>query len=212
MGIFYFFIMRIKLLNFISILGFLTVLKFWIEELHLTKKAEKVLLAKEGWLTKEHLDAAFGLLYNNILKYVGFQEHVARTDNDLAKHVAPVNRPCLQFYHIDRHGHWILLYFFLLNESHYQCYVYDTFGFHDLDFEQLQHIGISSNIRIQQGHPYQQEDGFSCGPLVVAMAIDIAYQLNSGESIYNMVEIRKHLWNCFRNKKIIPFPKVEFQN
>ena len=31
--------------------------------------------------------------------------------------------------------------------------------------------------------------------LIVAMATDIAYQFNSEESIYNMVEICKHLWN-----------------
>jgi hypothetical protein len=81
-----------------------------------------------------------------------------------------------------------------------------------LDFGLLQNIGISPDIIIQQRHPYQQEDGFSCGPLVVAMATDIAYQLNSEESIYNMVEICKHLWNCFKNRKMIPFPKVEFEN
>ena len=140
--------MKIKLLNLIPIFDFSTMLKFWIKELHLTKKDEKVLLAKDGWLTNEHLDATFGLLYNDILKYVGFQEHLACIDNDLAKHAALVNRPCLQFYHIDQLGHWILLSFFPLNESHYQCFVYDILGFHDLDFEQLQHIGIFSNIRI----------------------------------------------------------------
>jgi hypothetical protein len=70
-----------------------------------------------------------------------------------------------------------------------------------LDFELLQNIGISPIIRIQQRHPYQQEDGFSCDPLVVAMATDISYQLNPEESIYNMVEIRKHLWNCYKIEK-----------
>jgi hypothetical protein len=50
--------------------------------------------------------------------------------------------------------------------------------FHDLDFGFLQNIGISPDIRIQQRHPYQQEDGFSCGPIVVTMATDIAYQIN----------------------------------
>jgi hypothetical protein len=61
-----------------------------------------------------------------------------------------------------------------------------------LDFQLLRNIGISPNIRIQLRHPYQQEDGFSCGPLVVAMAIDVAYQLNSEESLFNMVEIYKN--------------------
>jgi hypothetical protein len=32
-----------------------------------------------------------------------------------------------------KHGDW-----FLRNESHYQCFVYDTLEFHDLDFELLQ--------------------------------------------------------------------------
>jgi hypothetical protein len=49
-------------------------------------------------------------------------------------------------------------------------------------------------------------------PLVVVMATDIAYQLNLEESIYNIVEIRKYLWNCSKNRKTIPFPKVEFEN
>jgi hypothetical protein len=138
--------MKIKLLNLISIFGFLTVLKLWIKELNLIIEAKKVLLNTEGWFTKEHLDAAFGLLYHDIFKYAGFQEHVARLDK--AKHAAHVNRPCLQFYHIDQPRHWFLLYFFPCNESHYQCYVYDTLGFHDLDFGLLQNIGISPNIRI----------------------------------------------------------------
>jgi hypothetical protein len=56
-------------------------------------------LDKEGWFTEEHLDVAFGLLYHDILKYAGFQEHVAHLDK--AKQATPVNRPCLQFYHID---------------------------------------------------------------------------------------------------------------
>ena len=175
-------------------------MKLWIKKLNLIIEAEKVLLNKEGWFTEEHLDPAFGLSYHDILKYVGFQEHVARLDK--SKHVTLVNRPCLQFYHIDQPGHWFLLYFFPCNESHYQCYVYDTLGFHDLDFGLIPNIGISPNIRIQQCHPYQQEDGFSCGPLVVAMATNIAYQLNPEKSVYNMVEIRKHLWNCFKKRKI----------
>jgi hypothetical protein len=135
---------------------------------------------------------------------------VARFGN--VKHAALVKRPYLQFYHIDKHGHWFFIYFFPHNESHYQCYVYDTLGFHDLDFKLLQNIDISPNIRIQQCHPYQQEDGFSCAPLVLAMATNIAYQINSVEFVYNMVEICKHLWNCFKNKKIITFPKLEFKN
>ena len=47
---------------------------------------------------------------------------------------------------------------------------YDTLGFHDLDFGMLQNIGISTNIKIQQCHPYQQEDESFHDPLVVAMA------------------------------------------
>ena len=44
-----------------------------------------------------------------------------------------------------------------------------------------------ANNKIQQCHPYQQEDGSSYGPLVVAMARHIAYQLIPDESIYNMI-------------------------
>jgi hypothetical protein len=86
--------------------------------------------------------------------------------------------------------------FFILfscNESHYQCFVYHTLGFNDLGFGLLQNISIFHDIRIQQCHLYQQADGFSCGPVVVAMAIDIAYQINLEESVYNMLEIRTHL-------------------
>ena len=78
-------------------------------------------------------------------------------------------------------------------ESQYQCFIYDTLGFHDLDFGLLQSIGISLDIKIQQRHPYQQEDEFSCGPLVVAMATNIAYQINPKVSIKSMLEICKHL-------------------
>jgi hypothetical protein len=113
-------------------LVFLTILKFWTKKLNIATEAEKFLLNKEGWLTKEHLDATFELLYKDILKYIEFQEHVAHLDK--AKHVALVNRPCLQLYHFGEPRLWFLLYFFPHNESHDQCYVYDTPGFHDLDF------------------------------------------------------------------------------
>ena len=99
-GIFYFFIMKIKLFNLISIFDFLTMLKFWIKKLNLTIEAKEVLLDKGFWFTKEHVDGAFGHLYHNILKYARFQEHLACLD--LAKHV---NKHCLQFYHIDSPEH-----------------------------------------------------------------------------------------------------------
>jgi hypothetical protein len=57
-----------------------------------------------------------------------------------------------------------------------------------LDFELLQYIGISPNARFQQRHLYQQEDGFSYGPLVVAIIAVIAYQINLGDFIYNILE------------------------
>jgi hypothetical protein len=87
-------------------------LKFWIKELNLIVEAKKVLLDKEGWLTKEHLDATFGLLYKDILKFDGFQEHVAHLNR--AKHALPVYKSYLQFYHIGKLGHWFLLYFIFL--------------------------------------------------------------------------------------------------
>ena len=68
-----------------------------------------------------------------------------------AKH-AHVDKPCLQFYHINKHGHWFFFKKIPCNEFHYQCFVYGTLGFHDLDFGLLQNIGISLNIRIQQRH------------------------------------------------------------
>jgi hypothetical protein len=70
-------------------------LKFWIKELNLTIKVEKVLLDKKGWFIEEYLDATFGLLYKDNLKFVGFQEHVAHLDNLKAKYAALVNRSCL---------------------------------------------------------------------------------------------------------------------
>jgi hypothetical protein len=59
--------------------------------LNLTIEVDKVLLDEECWFTKEHLDAVFGLLYKNISKYAGFQEHVAYLDK--AKHASPINEP-----------------------------------------------------------------------------------------------------------------------
>jgi hypothetical protein len=188
----------------------LKILKFWIKELNLTIKAKKVLLDKEGWFIGEHLDTTLELLNEDILKYARFQECEARLDK--AKHAPPMNKPCFQFYHIHKPRDWFLLYFLPHNESHYQCFVYDTLGFHDLYFGLLQNIGISHDIRIQQRHLHQQEDGFSCGPLIVAMAIDVVYQINSKGFIYNMLEICKHLWNCFKNQIMITFPKLEIRN
>jgi hypothetical protein len=62
----------------------LAILKFWIKELNLIVDPEKILLDEEGWFIEKHLDTTFGLLCKVILKYVGFQEHVACLDK--AKH------------------------------------------------------------------------------------------------------------------------------
>ena len=57
---------------------------------------------------------------------------------------------------------------------------------------------------VQHHHPYQQEDGFPCGPLVVPMNTNIAYQLNPKKSILNTIEIYKHFWNFFQKLKKDP--------
>ena len=60
-----------------------------------------------------------------------------------------VNKPCLQFHHIELGGndkvmHWIFLHYYVP----FDCHIYDTIGYHELDFNALSHIGITKNLRI----------------------------------------------------------------
>ena len=157
------------------------------------------------------MDAAFHLLYRDYLEPAGFQEHVCHLDQKLSKEkeLPKVKKTCLQFYHVQNLGHWILLYFYPLEEHLRQCYVYNSLGSHELDFNLLGNIGIPWDISVTRKFVHQQIDGSSCGPLVIAMATDVAHHIDLEDSLYDMKQLCKHLHTCFMNDKIIPFPKEQ---
>ena len=105
------------------------------------------------------MNAAFTLLYKDILQYPRYQSHVARLDTlqmkakDARNKKTMVSKSCLQFHHIKLGGnesltHWVLLHCYPLSDSMVECHVYDTLGQHELDFEALSHIAITKNLRI----------------------------------------------------------------
>ena len=74
-----------------------------------------------------------------------------------------VNKPCLQFHHIEFGGndkvtHWIFLHFYPLFDKTSDCHVYDTMDYHELDFNVLSHIGIINNLRISNRCCFQYLD------------------------------------------------------
>ena len=107
----------------------------------------------------------------------------------------------------DKIKHIVLLYLHLCNHPNYKYYIYDTLEIHELDFEILQHIGIPKSIKITYHSYMTQLDGSLCSPLVVALAIDIAYQLNLGLFVYNVRALHLHMLNWFKIGKMKPYPK-----
>jgi hypothetical protein len=86
----------------------------------------------------------------------------------------------------DKIKHSLLLYLHFCNHPNYKYYIYNTLGIHELDFGTLQHIGIPRNIKIIYHSCMTQPDGSLCSPLIVALVINIAYQLNLELFVYNV--------------------------
>ena len=133
------------------------------------KLRQDIVLSKTAWLFDDHLNAAFNMLYEDILQYRGYQIHVARPESmgskfkDNKNKSKIITKPCLQFHHIklgsnDNLMHWILLHCYPPFDKTLDCHVYDTMGFQELDFNTLSHIGITKNLRISNRSCFQQLD------------------------------------------------------
>ena len=164
------------------------------------------ILSKGIWLNDIHLNAAFTILYEQVLENKGFQKHVVRLDlrDDL---IRTVTAPCLQFYHHKRDEHWILTYFYPQNDCNHGCIVYDSLGRHSLDKGIVQKLMGTPDIPIRYAKVQQQGDGESCGFFVIAWAVDIAFGYNPEESVYVKTEMRRHLWWCLNSMQMLPFPR-----
>jgi hypothetical protein len=57
----------------------------------------------------------------------------------------------------------------------------------------------------------KQKDGFSCGLFAIANATALAFGLNPSEYVYDPTTMRSHFVSCCRNRKIEPFPFVQFR-
>ena len=101
----------------------------WIASLELRNFNNDIIFSKTTWLFSDHLDAAFNMLYEDILQYCGYQVHVARPKlvqnkfKDNKNKSKMVTKPCLQFHHIKLSGsdnltHWILLHCYPLFDKH----------------------------------------------------------------------------------------------
>ena len=60
-----------------------------------------------------------------------------------------------------------------------------------------------TNIPVQR-----QDDGHSCGPLAIAFATALAFNLNPRELTFNVPLLRPHLMECLRRQQLTPFPTI----
>ena len=125
-----------------------------------------------------------------------------------------VTKPCLQFHHIKLNGndklmHWILLHCYPPFYKTFDCHVYDTMGYHELDFNALSLIGITKNLRISNRPCFQQPNGSSCGSLVVAIATDLVFSLNLENASYKVDMHCQHIVDHFSKRRMTPFPRLE---
>ena len=125
-----------------------------------------------------------------------------------------VTKPCLQFHHIklggnDKLMHWILLYCYLPIDKTFDCHIYDTRGYHELDFIALSYIDITKNLRISNYPCFQQSYGGSCGQFVVAITTNLVFSLNPENASYKLDVLRQHMVDCFSKKRMTPFPRLE---
>ena len=71
---------------------------------------------------------------------------------------------------------------------------------HDL----ISHLFKGSNISVVQ--PQEKQSGTKdCGLYALAFATSLAYGHNPSTVTYNQAMMRKHIIDCFENKKIVPF-------
>ena len=109
----------------------------WIESLGLFNSDKNFILTARAWLYDDHLNAAFTLLYEDILKYRGYKLDVVRPDTmqmkveDTRNQKIMVSKSCLQFHHTKLGGndnliHWFLLQCYHPSDFMVECHVYDT--------------------------------------------------------------------------------------
>ena len=140
--------------------------------------------------TKPHIHQKFEIFWTNIASTMG----CPNSKNRPKKGLRPLGVK-----------HSVFFYLHLCNNPNYKHYINDTLEIHELDFGILQHIGIPRKIKITYCSCMIQPDNSLCSPLVVGLAIDIAYQLNLEFFVYNVRRLHPHMLNWFKKRKMKSF-------
>ena len=175
---------------------------FWIEELNLLEEDREILLSPVGFLTDNIVDAA-QMLLKQAFSTPGFQNVCC----GLTMNFDIQHGEFVQILH-DGFNHWFTVS--TVGTSHPVIHVYDsmysTTGTHSrAQIAALLHTE-SPVIPIQFMSVHMQAGGCDCGLFAIAFATALALGKHPGQYLFDQGKMRRHLWNCFRKKRIEMFP------
>lgn len=177
----------------------------WNNDLVLTLEDERSLLRGE-WLKSSHISAA-----QSLLKYAFPQQNGLCDTSYLREkyHWPSTPQNFVQIIHVN--DHWVCLSNSLCNEDGV-VELFDSLHSTSLDDTIIQQASTilccqSPSFKIRVVNVQQQKGGETCGLFSIAFACDLCEGNDPFHSLYNESELQEHLYKCFQDERITPFPR-----
>lgn len=180
---------------------------YWIKDLELLSR-ELHLLQTGGLINAYHISAAMFLLKQYAAsenKRFGGMDYQQRLQTDPTISTFVTEERALQIVYTP--GHWQLITRMLTKVSFY-C---------SLDFDitdETQRV-IGHFLRLKEGESIeihrrrnQMQKGVDCGLHVIAMATAFVFGQDISSTTFDDRSLRNHLYNCYVNHSMVPFPRA----
>ena len=178
-------------------------MKMWLPDLGLTDDDRQILLHPMGWLTDSIVNAAQNLL-KQVAGHVSGLQDVTRGmvhsfDVETGEFVQVLN---------NQRGHWLLVS--TIGCPHPTVRVYDSMlrsaGTHVKSQVASLLNTQQPTIELQFMDCQVQSGGSDCGLFSIANATALIFGEDPGRLFYDQTGMRRHLFKCLENKRMLPFP------
>lgn len=166
---------------------------------------EKILLNDTAWLTCTIIDEAQQLL-KSMTHTSGFQSvAVGRTMQfEIQDH------EFIQILHCNT-GHWLTIS--TIGSENSEVFVYDSLYSSASECVQFQISSLLATplneITLNFVDVQMQSGTYDCGLFAVAFATMLTLGHNPGQFFFDQRAMRRHLWTCLKNKKMLMFPVIK---
>ena len=172
-------------------------------------------LGGRTWLTGYHINCALSILRNQFPN-VAAMYNTHWLDSGFPS-IEQNSRKWLQIIHVVKRQHWILVSmgFFDPLTTVFVLDSMDTTGKNkSITPEVLDGIAQilktpEESFSVTSYGCQQQPDGYNCGVFAIALATSLLFNENISEIEFDVAKMRPHLQECFKEKKLTPFPKLQ---